>query len=192
MNILLAVIVLVAVIALTVAAMLVVRRRAPEGSYFQDGDRASGVFGVLATGFSVLLGFIIFLAFSSYDESRQGAETEATIVAQQVQTAQFLPEDSSAEGYVGCSPSQAAPASSEPSPGSPRLRSASPCSPGPARVPGPRHPPGGSAVADCPAAAARRRWRRTVKKMIVIATVVTRPEITNDASGKSPRARPIS
>ena len=49
------------------------------------------MFGVLATGFSVLLGFIIFLAFSSYDESRQGAETEATIVAQQVQTAQFLP-----------------------------------------------------------------------------------------------------
>ena len=82
--------------AITVAAMLLVRRRAPEGSYFSDGDRASGVFGVLATGFSVLLGFIIFLAFASYDESRSGAEAEATIVAQQVQTAQFLP-DSGAE-----------------------------------------------------------------------------------------------
>ena len=35
------------------------------------------IFGVLATGFSVLLGFIIFLAFQSYDESRSGAETEA-------------------------------------------------------------------------------------------------------------------
>ena len=77
--------------AVTVTVMLLVRRRAPEGSYFSDGDRASGVFGVLATGFSVLLGFIIFLAFESYDESRSGAETEATIVAQQVQTAQFLP-----------------------------------------------------------------------------------------------------
>jgi len=104
MNILLGVGVLIAVTALTVTAMLGVRRRAPEGSYFADGDRASGVFGVLATGFSVLLGFIIFLAFSSYDESRQGAETEATIVAQQVQTAQFLPEDSSAEltGELTC------------------------------------------------------------------------------------------
>jgi hypothetical protein len=81
----------VAVTAVTVAAMLLVRRRAPEGSYFSDGDRASGVFGVLATGFSVLLGFIIFLAFTSYDESRSGAETEATIVAQQIQTAQFMP-----------------------------------------------------------------------------------------------------
>src|SRR5262245_16701407 len=72
--------------------MLVVRRRAPEGSYFQDGDRASGVFGVLATGFSVLLGFIIFLAFESFDQSRTGAEAEALIVAQQLENAQFFPE----------------------------------------------------------------------------------------------------
>src|SRR5689334_14626120 len=71
--------------------MLFVRRGAPEGSYFRDGDRASGVFGVLATGFSVLLGFIIFLAFSSYDQSRTGAEDEALLVSQQVETAQFLP-----------------------------------------------------------------------------------------------------
>ena len=93
MNVVLGLVVLALVTALTVAAMLWVRRSAPEGSRFTDGDRASGVFGVLATGFSLLLGFIIFLAFSSYDESRQGAEAEATIVAQQVQTAQFLPED---------------------------------------------------------------------------------------------------
>src|SRR4051794_14643347 len=77
--------------ALAVAAMLLVRRRAPEGSVFEDGDRAAGVFGVLATGFSVLLGLIVFLAFSSYDQSRNGAETEALTVRQQFETAQFLP-----------------------------------------------------------------------------------------------------
>ena len=92
MNVLLGLVATLVITAITVTAMLLVRRRAPEGSYFTDGDRASGVFGVLATGFSVLLGFIIFLAFSSYDESRSGAEEEATIVAQQVQTAQFLPD----------------------------------------------------------------------------------------------------
>ena len=70
--------------------MLLVRRRAPAGSYFTDGDRASGVFGVIATGFSVLLGFIVFLAFTSYDQSRSGAESEARLVAQQLQTAQFF------------------------------------------------------------------------------------------------------
>jgi hypothetical protein len=37
-----------------------------------------------------LLGFIVFLAFTSYDQSRVGAEQEALIVAQQVETAQFF------------------------------------------------------------------------------------------------------
>ena len=91
MNIILAVGVVGVVTTIAVAAMLLVRRRAPEGSRFTDGDRASGVFGVLATGFSVLLGFIVFLAFESYDQSRSGAEAEALVVGQQVQTAQFFP-----------------------------------------------------------------------------------------------------
>ena len=91
MNVVLAALIVAAVAAAAVAAMLLVRRRAPEGSFFADGDRAAGVFGVLATGFSVLLGFIVFLAFTSYDESRTGAEQEALIVFQQVENAQFLP-----------------------------------------------------------------------------------------------------
>jgi Protein of unknown function (DUF4239) len=83
--------------SLAVGAMLLVRRRAPDGSYFSDGDRASGVFGVLATGFSVLLGFIVFLAFASYDQSRAGAEEEALVLGQQVETAQFFPAPVAAE-----------------------------------------------------------------------------------------------
>jgi amino acid transporter len=90
-NIVWAALIVVAVTAVAVAAMLLVRRRAPEGSYFADGDRASGVFGVLATGFSVLLGFIVFLAFESYDQSRVGAEQEALVLFQQVETAQSFP-----------------------------------------------------------------------------------------------------
>jgi len=90
MNIVWAALIIAATAALAVAAMLFVRRGAPEGSRFADGDRASGVFGVLATGFSVLLGFVVFLAFESYDQSRSGAETEALVLSQQVETAQFL------------------------------------------------------------------------------------------------------
>ena len=81
----------VAVTAVAIAAMLFVRRSAPKGSYFEDGDRAAGVFGVLATGFAVLIGFVVFLAFESFETSRTGAEEEARIVAQQFETAQFLP-----------------------------------------------------------------------------------------------------
>jgi amino acid transporter len=90
MNIVWAVIAVAAATAVSVAAMLVVRSRAPEGGYFADGDRAAGVFGVLATGFSVLLGFIVFLAFTSYDSARAGAEDEARILTQQFETAQFM------------------------------------------------------------------------------------------------------
>jgi hypothetical protein len=80
-----------------IAVMLLVRRGAPDGGYFNDGDRASGVFGVLATGFSVLLGFIVFLAFTSYDQSRTGAEAEASAVVQLIEAAQFFPADASGE-----------------------------------------------------------------------------------------------
>jgi hypothetical protein len=86
-----AILVVGAVTAVAVGALLFVRRGAPEGGYFADGDRAAGIFGVIATGFSVLLGLIVFLAFSSYDESRTGAESEALVVAQQFETAQFMP-----------------------------------------------------------------------------------------------------
>ena len=46
---------------------------------------------MLATGFAIFAGFVIFLAFTSYDQSRAGAESEALTVVQQYQTAQFLP-----------------------------------------------------------------------------------------------------
>ena len=68
--------------AVMVAAMLLIRRGSPEGSRFQDGDRASGVFGVLSTGFALLLGFVVFLAFTKYDDTRSGAETEALVLVQ--------------------------------------------------------------------------------------------------------------
>jgi hypothetical protein len=82
---------LIAANVATITALLLVRRRAPEGSYFKDGDRASGVFGVLAGGFAIFAGFIIFLTFSTYDQSRSGGEAEALTVIQQFETAQFLP-----------------------------------------------------------------------------------------------------
>jgi hypothetical protein len=78
--------------AAAVGLLLYVRRRAPDGGFFNDGDRAAGTFGMLSTGFAILLGFIVFLAFESFDQSRTGAEAEAIAVAQQFETAQFFPE----------------------------------------------------------------------------------------------------
>jgi hypothetical protein len=89
-SLVLGIVIIVVVDALAIGAILFVRRRAPEGSFFSDGDRASGVFGVLATGFAIFAGFVIFLAFTTYDQSRAGAEAEALLVVQQFETAQFL------------------------------------------------------------------------------------------------------
>ncbi len=97
MNVVWGFLIIAAVTAVAVTALLLVRRRAPEGGFFEDGDRAAGVFGVLATGFSVLLGFIVFLAFTSYDQSRSGAEQEALILVQQVENAQFFPRPAAGE-----------------------------------------------------------------------------------------------
>jgi len=91
MNVFVALLVIAASAGLAISALLLVRRHAPDGSYFHDGDRAAGVFGVLATGFAVLLGLVVVLAFTSYDESRAGAEAEALTLAQQYEVAQLLP-----------------------------------------------------------------------------------------------------
>ena len=91
MSLPLAIVTLVVANLVTIGTMLLVRRRAPEGSYFKDGDRASGVFGVLAGGFAIFAGFIIFLAFTTYDQSRAGGEAEALTVIQQFETAELFP-----------------------------------------------------------------------------------------------------
>jgi hypothetical protein len=100
LNLLLGALVIVVASAIGMGAMLFVRRSAPEGGYFNDGDRAAGIFGVLAGGFAILLGFIVFLAFASYDESRSGAEVESLKVVEQYQTAQLF-EDEAALAFTG-------------------------------------------------------------------------------------------
>ena len=91
MHVVLATLIIVIASALAIAGILTVRRHAPEGGYFTNGDRAAGVFGVLATGFALLLGFVVFLAFTKYDESRAGSEAEALVLVQQFETAQLMP-----------------------------------------------------------------------------------------------------
>jgi hypothetical protein len=96
MNLPITVAIVVVSSAVSIGLFLLLRRLAPGGGFFADGDRAAGVFGVLATGFAVLLGFVIYLAFTTYDTARSGAKSEATDVIQQYETAQLMPKSSSA------------------------------------------------------------------------------------------------
>jgi Protein of unknown function (DUF4239) len=94
MNPLVALAIVVVAGAATVSLMLLVRRfAAPAGGFFTDSDRAAGVFGVTGTGFAVLLAFVIFLAFSSYDRARQQASLEASATSQLFRTANLFPPD---------------------------------------------------------------------------------------------------
>ncbi len=104
MNLWLSAIIIVTSVAVAIAAILLVRRHAPDGGFFNDSDRAAGVFGVLATAFSVLLAFVIFLGFTAFDAAKSGAEQEALIVAQQFETAEFFPQASTLqlEGQLAC------------------------------------------------------------------------------------------
>ena len=129
MNLLWAALIVAAVSVVAIAAMLLVRRRAPDGSYFEDGDRAAGVFGVLATGFAVLLGFVVFLAFQSFDTSRSGAEREAQIVAEQFETAQLMPVAARSQLSATSSATRAR-SSTKNGPGWSRARSAMETTPG--------------------------------------------------------------
>ena len=98
MNLFVAILIIVASVALAVAAMLLIRRfAAPEGGFFTDSDRAAGVFGAIGTGFSVLLAFVIFLAFSGYDRAREKASVEAVALTQLFRTAKLFPAVSEPE-----------------------------------------------------------------------------------------------
>jgi hypothetical protein len=94
MNPFVAIGIIVFAVAVTVTLMLVVRHFvAPRGGFFTDADRAAGVFGVTGTGFAVLLAFVIFLSFSSYDRAREKASLEAVAITQLYRTARIFSPD---------------------------------------------------------------------------------------------------
>src|SRR6266545_584512 len=84
--------------------MFFARRRAPEGGFFSDLDRAAGVFGVLGTSFAVLLAFVIFVAFESYVEAKDKAGQEAVAVLELYHTAKLFPSPvrETLDGELAC------------------------------------------------------------------------------------------
>jgi len=77
MNLIVPAVILIVITAVAIAALLFVRRTAPDGGYFNDGDRAAGFFGVLATGFAVLLGFIVSLSSTAVAIAAKGMQRDA-------------------------------------------------------------------------------------------------------------------
>ena len=91
MSLWLAVLILAGAEGLAVGLMLLVRRRAPVGSFFKDTAEAAGVFAVVGTAFAVLLAFVFFLTFQSYDSARKDTRGEADAVTGMFRTAALFP-----------------------------------------------------------------------------------------------------
>jgi hypothetical protein len=91
MDLWLAVLILAGAEATAVGLMLAMRRRSPIGSFFKDTAEAAGVFAVVGTAFAVLLAFVFFLAFQSYDGARNDARDEADATTSMFRTAELFP-----------------------------------------------------------------------------------------------------
>ena len=74
----LAALIIFGVAALSAAGMLLVRRRAPAGTFFQDPIPGGAVYTVVGTAYMVILAFVFFIAFESYGGAKSDAEEEAT------------------------------------------------------------------------------------------------------------------
>jgi hypothetical protein len=90
--------------AAAVAVLHAVRSRSRNEYFFIEVERGAGAFAFLGTAFAVLLAFVVFEAFDSFNDARAGAETEATSVLQLSRTADFFPPSESdlLEGQLIC------------------------------------------------------------------------------------------
>lgn len=80
MSLWLGILIVVAVNAVAITVMLLVRRRAPQGGYYEDMQQAGWVYSVAGTAFAVILAFVFLLTFQSFDRARTSASSEADAV----------------------------------------------------------------------------------------------------------------
>jgi hypothetical protein len=89
--------------ALAVVAMLLVRRIAPPKGFLSGMESADGIFSAAGAGLTVLLAFVIFTVFESYENGREASGQEAVAAQQMYQTAGFFPDKSQElRGQVIC------------------------------------------------------------------------------------------
>jgi hypothetical protein len=87
------VVILIVVLAdvLAVTAMLLLRRRAPKGSFVDDSEQASGAINVAGTVLAVLIGFVFLISFQSYLNARSSSGDEAAAISGLYHTAEAFP-----------------------------------------------------------------------------------------------------
>jgi hypothetical protein len=76
---------------ITCTLLSAVHRRASKDTFLGDTTRGAAIYGVVGTSFAVLLAFVVFVAFQSYDHAKAGAEIEADATLEEFRSAEFFP-----------------------------------------------------------------------------------------------------
>jgi hypothetical protein len=92
-NLLLAAVIILGACAITCGLLYGLHRYGSRDALLADTTRGAGIYGVVGTSFAVLLAFVVFIGFESYNEARQGAEKEADSVVEQFRAAEFFPAE---------------------------------------------------------------------------------------------------
>ena len=81
--------------ALSIAAVVLTRRaRASRRTSYHKAPMAGDIFGVIGTGFTVLLAFVIFTSFESYQRARDEAGVESVATRQMDSLTTYFPQQS--------------------------------------------------------------------------------------------------
>jgi hypothetical protein len=97
MDLWLAALIILGAAAVSAAGMLVVRRRAPAGTYFKDPIPAGAVYTVAGTAYMVIVAFVFFVAFESYHAANSDAQDEATAALAMFHAVGPFPPDARAQ-----------------------------------------------------------------------------------------------
>jgi hypothetical protein len=84
--------------AVCVAALVLTRRaRRRRRIRYDKAPLAGDIFGVIGTGFTVILAFVIFTAFESYQRARDAAGVESVATRQMEYLTEYFPQQSRAQ-----------------------------------------------------------------------------------------------
>jgi hypothetical protein len=79
--------------AVVVGLLYLVRRSIPQAGLLLDVGRANALYGMVCTAFAVLLAFVVFVGFQSFNQDRSEAELEALCVQGEIATGSIRPDE---------------------------------------------------------------------------------------------------
>lgn len=104
MNPLVVVGIMAVTVGVVVGLLYLVRRVEPAAGVVVDTGRANALYGMVVTAFAVLLAFVVFVTFQSFNQGRSAAELEAVAVVELFRTAEFFaaPQGQALQGEIAC------------------------------------------------------------------------------------------